>query len=426
MLVERQLAMAVPAVAAPPPGAGLAVVLLLLLVLGAAAVVYWGAVWWQVARTARLLPTARRGLELPLPRPEPRVCVVVPAHNEEGVIAKVAASLLGQDYPALRVVFALDRCTDSTAARLAEAIGGDARFEVVAVTGCPPEWAGKVHAVWSAVEGAEGAPGAELLLFADADTVFEPGCVRAAVALLKERGLGMLSLLSTLTCERWFERVVQPMAGFELLRQCPPLKANKAAAERGRPFANGQFMLFERGAYEAAGGHAAVKGELLEDIALARKVVWGGGRAGLLFADGLLRCRMYAGWGAFVRGWKRIYTEAANRKPRRLVKNALVVAVTGAVLPVAGFAGGAVGTAAWLGGGGPVAAMTAVVGAAGVLAACGALLSANRQGGTPGWTVVLVPVGAVAVAGVLMGAAMDLLGGRATRWGGRAYTRPVR
>src|SRR5205823_291327 len=94
--------------------------------------------------------------------------------------------------------------------------------------------------------------------------------IRACVALLERRRLDLLSLLSTLTCDTWFERLAQPAAGFELVRQYPISRANRRSNPRA--FANGQFMLFRRAAYDAIGGHGAVHDELLEDLALARRL----------------------------------------------------------------------------------------------------------------------------------------------------------
>ncbi len=96
------------------------------------------------------------------------------------------------------MVLALDRCTDDTQARAEEAIGGDARFTVLPITQCPPGIAGKVNAVCTAVEQSGLLKGEHVLLFTDADTEFHPDCVRAAVGLLRERELGLLSLLSTI------------------------------------------------------------------------------------------------------------------------------------------------------------------------------------------------------------------------------------
>ena len=123
------------------------------------------------------------------------------------------ASLRAETYRQLRLVLALDRCTDDTAALARTAIGGDERFEIVEIDACPDDWAGKVHAVHAGVTRSRGAADAEYLLFADADTLFSPGCIASALALMRERKLDLLSLLSTLTHETWFERVVADCRG---------------------------------------------------------------------------------------------------------------------------------------------------------------------------------------------------------------------
>jgi len=195
-----------------------AIPFLLLIVLCVGCAVYYAVVAARAIRAGRI-PTARDGLDLELPPGEPgNVCVVIPAHNEEEEIGGLVRSLLAQDYPRLHIVLALDRCTDATERAAREAAGGDRRVEIVEISECPPGWAGKVHAVHAGLTASKAAPLADYLLFADADTRFHPGCIRATVALLHQRELDMLSLLSTLTCVSWFERVVQPAAGFELTR----------------------------------------------------------------------------------------------------------------------------------------------------------------------------------------------------------------
>src|SRR5690606_35884036 len=142
-------------------------------------------------------------------------------------------------------VFVLDRCTDDTERILRETLAADGggatsaldpRFTILTLTSCPADWAGKVHAIHRGVSDVPAARDADYLLFADADTVFHPSCVRATVALLQHRNLGMLSLLSTLTVHDWFERFVQPAASLELLRQYPLTRANHPT--RPRAFAN--------------------------------------------------------------------------------------------------------------------------------------------------------------------------------------------
>jgi len=390
-----------------------------------ALLVIWAIALLQIARMVQEVPTARAGLELARRRiATPSVCVVVPAHNEQAIIADHLRSLRAQDYPAMRVVLALDRCTDDTAATARDAIGGDERFTILEIDRCPPDWAGKVHAVWAAVNGAAPAKDAEILLFADADTNFSPQCLSATVALLGERDLDLLSLVSTLTGMRWYERLVQPAAGVELMRQYPLILANRE--RRRRAFANGQFMMFRANAYRAVGGHESVKQELLEDLTLARLMEGQGRRAGVFLADGVMTCHMYRDWAAFRRGWKRIYAEAANRRAHRLARSARGVRLMGTILPLCALSL-------------VVAAVVLVPGAlapwryglAGLAcAALGTFLAAvgwaYRLSRAPLWAVPGYVIGAWVVGSLLAEAGRDLRRGTPTTWGGRSYVRENR
>ncbi len=379
-------------------------------------IVYWFAVFVQVRRTGRLLPNARDGIALAEQNvPTQRVCVIVPCHNEAGNIGTLIQSLREQDYDRFRVVLALDRCTDDTLRVAREAIGGDDRFEIVEITQCPDDWAGKVHAAYSGFHESEHGRSAEVLLFTDADTWLDPGCVRACVALLNDRGLNFLSLLSTLSSKRWFERVVQPVTAFELARQYPLLRVNRDD-EKQRAFANGQFMMFDVQAYRAIGGHEGVKSAILEDIAFARTIARKGFKGGLLLANDMLRCRMYDSWEEYVRGWKRIYTESENREVRRLKRYARRTPGLCVGLPALsiglivfsivhddlyGMIGGGLGCAAWLIGMGSVYRMSR----APLVDLFGALIGAFMTG----W--------------IFREAARDLMVGNPTQWGGKSYVR---
>ncbi len=414
----------------------LVILCLALIALSVTAGVFYGIVIWRTVQVTRRLPTVRDGLECEPPVSGglwPRVCLIVPAHNEADVIAELVTSLLGQDYPSLRIVFALDRCTDDTERIVREIVGADERVEILLIAQCPEEWAGKTHAVWRAVQDSTGARDAELLLFADADTTFDPALVRASVAMLHERKLDLLSLVSRLSCERWFERIVQPAATFELIRQYPLDQVNRKV--RPRAFANGQFMLFRRELYDKIGGHEVVKSHLLEDIALARLINkrkkeipsrWGvlmPGDGKRNARAGMLRCRMYRDGEGFRRGWKRIYAEAASRRQASLNRWARRLRFMGGVLPLAPIVGLAAafwmlrqnetGLAIW---------MLVVCGAAFVIAWSALAMIYYTQRVSLLW-LPLDPVGAWSVAGLLSEAAKDLRTGRPTIWAGRAYAR---
>mgnify|MGYP002778252163 CR=1 FL=1 len=414
------------------------ITLALLLLVAAAMSAYWIAVnvelWWCI----RKLPTARDGTALADARdpakPWPTLCLIIPAHNEARSIATVARSLIAQDYPHLRVVFVLDRCTDDTESVLRGLLADDPRFTILLNDSCPPDWAGKVNAVYSAVERTESARTADLLAFADADTELDPRCLRACVALLEHRNLDLLSLMSTLSCERWFERLIQPAAGYELLRQFPPRRVNRDVSPR--PIANGQFMLFRASSYRAIGGHKAVHTELLEDIALAKLIARTGHRGGFLLASGMLVCHMYDSFRGFVDGWKRIYAEMAHRRPRRLRKYALQLLLTETLLPAGAIAAGILGTThaithfsanteapLWHG---ILATVCGITGIAGVIAWLSALIRGSLWARTPIWVGLLQPFGAPVVVRILWSAARDLEARVPIRWAGKAYVREPR
>ena len=394
-------------------------------------------VWWRIRRAAQILPRLADGLTVRPPEGAgaERVCIIVPAHNEQEVIELIAGSLLKLDYPAdrLQLVFCLDRCTDRTEALLRAALSRDnargVRADIISITACPEGWAGKTHAMWRGVRDAALAPSTpapDFLLFVDADTILAPDLLNAAIGSVRAHGYDLLSLLPTLTSGRSFERTIQPAAGFELIRQYPMDVINRPGASRA--FANGQFMLFKRESYEKIGGHEAVHNELLEDIALARLVRarQNGMRLGVLFAEDLLMCRMYPTYAAFRRGWKRIYTESCRQRPARLREFAWRLRLTATLLPCS--AGLAVPLGAvemgrgdyWLGG---ALLCCGALGLTAFLGVIGILLHSQR---VPTVFAAAFPFGAWVTGGIMLEAAHDLKTGAGTTWAGRTYTREVR
>lgn len=393
----------------------------------AALFLYWSFGLERILTTRRSLPTARAGIPLAQSTPvSESVCVIVPAHNEAHAVATVIRTLRAQDHPNLRIVLALDRCTDGTPEIALNAIDDDPRFEIIQINECPPGWAGKVNAVWNALNASSGAKDADLILFIDADTELDPRCLTATSAMMRESSLDMLSLLSTLTHENWYEAIAQPAATMELLRQYPLLQANRQTDRR--PFANGQFMMFRATSYHAFGGHEAVKHELLEDLALAREIAQSSingvpMRAGVYLADGMMHCRMYESWTAFGKGWRRIYTEAARRRPAKLRRCAARARVPGTILP-AGALMAIFGGLATLWTGHTLLGVAAIAsGASSLIVFYAAILLAYALGRAPLWGAILYPVGAWLTGNILIQAAKDLEQDRPTEWGGKLYTR---
>ena len=353
--------------------------------------------------------------------PLPLLTVVIPAHNEELMAPNCARSVLASDYPALELIFVLDRCTDGTRAALEPIAAADPRLRIVENSSCPADWAGKCNAARVGADNARG----ELILFTDADTHFDPRLLRASVQLLRSRALSMLSLFSSPTHKHWFEMVVQPVTSLMLLKLFPMKRANAATGRR--PFANGQFMLFERSAYQALGGHAAVKDDLLEDLAFARRMKRAKMEQGVAVSDGMLVVSMYDSWKAFQTGWKRIYIESCRRNPARMRKEALQLLVIVVAIPVIRTASVLLAAIALLNGDSLDAGARAfAVGALAVGIAAPAIRLAtlawiHRTASFPVWSALLFPGAAIAVARIFFDGARDLNARTPVRWGGREY-----
>jgi GT2 family glycosyltransferase len=180
--------------------------------------------------------------------------------------------------------------------------GGAAGPRVWLLAGGPPAegWLGKP---WACRQLADAAPArARVLAFLDADVRLGPHALAAAVNLLRDRGFGLLSGYPRLVAGSAAERLVQPLLPWSWLTFLP-LRAMERSARPSLAAAGGQFLLVDRGAYQRAGGHAAVAGRVLEDVELARAVKRSGGRIGLATAHRQVACRMYTGWAQLRDGY---------------------------------------------------------------------------------------------------------------------------
>ena len=351
---------------------------------------------------------------------EDQVSIIVPAHNEARIIERCARSLMAQRWSDLEIIFVADRCTDDTVEILRRATAEDDRVRIIENHDCPDSWAGKCHA---ARLGAAGACG-RYLVFMDADTLADPGLIRAAVTSAKARGSALLSLLTKLTTRAIYERRTQTVASMLLLMLYPPDRVNRE--ESSRPFANGQFMLFDRTWYERIGGHEAVHDDLLEDIAFARRIAAVGGRVHLLSSDGLLECAMYSSSTAFRRGWQRIFIESCRRKPDRMQRWATRLRFLGVVCPLGCIAGVAIGAVTWGLGQFGIGLSTLVLSSAALVIQAGVLAALYRSFHQAPSSLWRFPMGCEDLARILREGARVLRCGEPVMWGGREYVLEAR
>lgn len=243
----------------------------------------------------------------------PLVTAIIPAKDEEAAIGECLDSVRAQDYPNLEILVADDRSTDGTAAVVREAARADPRVGLISIAELPDGWTGKTHALHVASSEARG----EWFWYLDADTRHAPESLSVMMEYARSRGAVMTSLVPEMRCETFWEKVVQPLAGIVLMRSFPLFRVND---DRNRlAFANGQYIVIRRDAYEAAGGHESVRDRFVEDIYLARRVKGLGLPIRVAMSAEISSTRMYTGLGQIVRGWSRILYDALGRRPGPLV-----------------------------------------------------------------------------------------------------------
>jgi hypothetical protein len=235
----------------------------------------------------------------PPPSPAPSVYVLVPARNEESNIEGCVRSLLGQDYPNLRVRVIDDHSTDRTAALVAALRHVDPRLELMSAPDLPPGWLGKPHALHAGSRDVV----ADYLLFVDADLRLQPQAVRETVEVAQRTQAGLVTLVPKLLTESFWERAAQPVIAEILFSLLDPVRVRNPNSDFAVGY--GPFMFFRRSAYLAIGGHAAVAREVVEDLRLAQLVK--AARLPLAYVHGVeaISLRMYDSLHALVGGWKK-------------------------------------------------------------------------------------------------------------------------
>lgn len=207
----------------------------------------------------------------------PRVVAVVPARNEAETIERVIRSVAGQEYPGeFHIIVVDDHSEDSTAALAGAAVqvGGSGHVRALSATSLQPGWTGKLWALEQGVqEAAALAP--DYFWFTDADIVHGPGTLQRLVSRADTHRLDLTSLMVLLEASSFAERMLIPPFLYFFLKLYPPRWiANSKAGTAG---AAGGCILLRRAMLERIGGLTAIRGEVIDDCALARAVQRNGG-----------------------------------------------------------------------------------------------------------------------------------------------------
>ena len=284
-----------------------------------------------------------------LPPVAPGVVAVIPARNEALLVARAVGSLARQRYPGeFHMVLVDDDSADGTAAA-ARGAAPAALLDVVRAGRVPAGWTGKL---WAASEGIRAARRfqAEYLLLTDADIVHPPENLSALVARAGSRGYDMVSFMATLECRTFAERALIPAFVFFFFMLYPP--AWIGGLRRRTAAAAGGWILVRREMLERVGGMAVIRGQGIDDCALARAVRRQGGRVWLGLSAGTRSVRGYATWGEIGRMISRTAFAQLHHSVLLLIGTVLGLVLTYLVPPVLALAApapaAALGAGGWL------------------------------------------------------------------------------
>jgi hopene-associated glycosyltransferase HpnB len=335
-----------------------------------------------------------------------RVCVIVPARNEVDTIARTVTALLRQKFNGtLRLIIVDDDSEDQTAAvatRAAEVIGR--RDALTVITGMPlPEgWTGKLWAISQGLKEAQ-AVSPDYLLLTDADIEHGPFTISTLVVKAEREQLALTSLMVRLHCRTLAEKMMIPaFVYFFFLLYPPRWIANRQTRTAG---AAGGCMLVRPDALARAAGIESIRGEVIDDCALAKAIKGSGGRIWLGLADASSSLRPYE----TVREIRRMIERTAFNQLKHstlLLIGTVVGLLLTFVLPVALLLSGS-----------PAATVLAAAAIVLMLASYLSMVLYYRL--LPMWSLAL-PVSACVYLWATLQSAWNFYRGRGGQWKGRA------
>ncbi len=241
------------------------------------------------------------------------VSVLVPARDEAARLPGTLPAMLAEHDAEVLVLD--DNSTDGTAQVAQDIIdrSGHPRARVLTGETLPPRWTGKT---WACHQLAAAATGG-VLVFLDADVTLEEGALAAVVAEKERAHADVFSVFPRQETRTLGEHLVVPVIDNVLL--CLLAHPLLSLPVPSAATAHGACLVFDPDSYQRVGGFEAVREEIVDDVAMARRTRALGLRLGLALGGDLVHVRMYSGYGEVVAGLSRGLMPMSNGSPVVLI-----------------------------------------------------------------------------------------------------------
>lgn len=237
----------------------------------------------------------------------PFISVLIPARNEEKNIASCIESLLKQDYPDYEVIVLNDNSTDSTE-QILKRYTTNPRFRFYNGRELEFGWRGKTFASQQLLEYAKG----EIIFFTDADTVHSSDTLSFIAGKMEEYNVDFISGYAFHKSISFGEKIIVP-ALYVMTVLFLPLFLVYYSKMPIFSFAIGQLIFAKREVFDRIGGFEELRSEIVEDMALARKVKEYGFKTIFIDAKNYISCRMYKNYMDGFMGIARVIYPAISR-----------------------------------------------------------------------------------------------------------------
>jgi len=230
----------------------------------------------------------------------PSISVIIPARNEVDSLPVLLTSLRNGDSVPDEIIVVVGQCEDGT-----KEVAKREGVTIIDSEPLPEGWLGKP---WACYQGARLAKG-DILIFLDADTYLDKGGLRDIVDTYLETD-GIVSIQPYHKTRRLYEQ----LSMFFNIIMMGAMGPFTVMGSRIKPIGLfGPCVVMKKEYYLESGGHIAVKGEVVEDLALGEKLKKHNLPIHCYGGQGTISFRMYPnGIRELVDGWSKGFATGAR------------------------------------------------------------------------------------------------------------------